>query len=462
MSAAVAAISPAPLPAMDRHPSPRSYTASAPALVSPSDRLSHPHPHQQHEPSQPISSYNHSPPDGGRSPRTYLNGTHESSAAISSRSTRSTANPKIVVKKEPPASPPANTNARHRPRKLDLNTTTNIPAPLSSRLPVSATMHDVGLACLSPGFQTHDPNMREQLQRSISVRDQQRSIIESRLLKSAKGDHPDSGRTPDDTTTFGRAPLPPSKKRPPPGLSIVPPSAERFANERVIQSAPLGQTFTGRNDGHPAMREYPPPSSSGHNNQGSIQPIPAMQTQNRLPPISDVLRHDSLSRPQFLHTNSTPAQSHGPPLPSPGFPPQTAHPMSYPSYPPFERPREYRSAEEAVQEMTGGREDLQPRIIRYSHRQPPTPPSPPPHRSDHLTPHKFPQPQSQSESGAGRRRTRNEYEADSSPPLGSGLEALRRVMPFGSGRDRDSPATQAAKKEEFMSLVSRAWDLFHS
>jgi hypothetical protein len=35
-----------------------------------------------------------------------------------------------------------------------------------------------GLACLSPGFQTHDPVMREQLQRSLSVRDQQRSIIE--------------------------------------------------------------------------------------------------------------------------------------------------------------------------------------------------------------------------------------------------------------------------------------------
>lgn len=459
MSAAVAAISPAPLPAMDRRSSPRSYTALAPASNSLSDRLSHPN--QQHESSHSVSSYNHSPPDSGRSPRAYVNGAHDSSTAMSSLNTRNAANPKIMVKKEPPSSPPATTNARHRPRKLDLNTTTNIPGPLSSRLPVSATMHDVGLACLSPGFQTHDPNMREQLQRSISVRDQQRSIIESRLLKSAKGDHPDSGRTLDDTNSFGRAPLPPSKKRPPPGLSIVPPSAERFANERVIQSAPLGQTFTGRNNGHPAMREYPPPPPSGHTNQGPSQVIPAMQTQNRLPPISDVLRHDSLSRPQFLHTNSTPAQSHGPPLPSPGFPPQTAHPLSYPSHPPFERPREYRSAEEAVQEMTGGREDLQPKIIRYSNRQPPTPPSPP-HRNDYPTPHKFAPPQSQSDSGAGRRRTRNEYEADSSPPLGNGLEALRRVAPFGSGRDRDSPATQAAKKEEFMSLVSRAWDLFHS
>ena len=30
------------------------------------------------------------------------------------------------------------------------------------------------------------------------------------------------------------------------------------------------------------------------------------------------------------------------------------------------------------------------------------------------------------------------------------------------GEVRDSPATEARKKEEFLRLVSRAWDLWHS
>lgn len=348
-------------------------------------------------------------------------------------------------------------NGRHRPRKLDLNTTTAITAPLSSRPSAGTSMQEVGLACLSPGFQTHDPTMREQLQRSISVRDQQRSIIESRLLKSAKGDYSDVGRTMESPSPFGRGP-PTSKKRPPPGLSIVPPSAEQFANERVVQSAPLGQTFTGRNHGHPAMREQPPPPQ-GHGSH--MQHVPAIQTNNRLPPISDVFGNDTLqpmtSRPPMYHSSSTPSQPHGPPQPSPGFPPQTAHPMSQPPPPQFDRPREYHSAEEAVADLTGGRADLQPKIVRHS-GQPPTPPSPNPGRIDHLTPHKYPP--TYIETGAGRRRTRNEYEADSSPPLGSGPDRSARFGPFGAGRD--SPATQHAKKEEFISLMSRAWDLFHS
>jgi len=318
-------------------------------------------------------------------------------------------------------------------------------------------MHDVGLACLSPGFQTHDPTMREQLQRSISVRDQQRSIIEQRLLKSAKGDHPDTATRADSPSSFDRG-ISASKKRPPPGLSIVPPSAEQFANERVVQSAPLGQTFTGRNQGHPAMREQPPPpqGSASH-----IHHIPAIQTNNRLPPISDVFGNDTLqpmtTRPPIYHSSSTPAQPHGPPLPSPGFPPQTAHPMSQPPPPQFDRAREYRSAEEAVAELTGGRADLQPKIVRHT-GQPPTPPSPNPGRMDHLTPHKYLS--IHNETGAGRRRTRNEYESDSSPPLGSGPDRPAQFGPFGAGRD--SPATQQAKKEEFLTLMSRAWDLFHS
>lgn len=311
-------------------------------------------------------------------------------------------------------------------------------------------MQDVGLACLSPGFQTHDPTMREQLQRSISVRDQQRSIIEQRLLKTAKGDTvPESARAAENPNPFARTPTLGKKRPPPSGLSIVPPRAEQFANERVIQSAPLGQTFTGRDQPPPSMRE---PPTSHH-----ILHIPAIQTNNRLPPISDVFGQDTLQpqRPPMFHANSTPSHTNGPPLPSPGFPPQTAHPMSQPQHPSFDRPREYRSAEEAVAELTGGREDLQPKIIRYGGRQPPTPPSPQPQRHDHLTPHRYSG--QQLESGAGRRRTRNEYEADSSPPLGTGPERGPRFGPFGSGRD--SPATQHAKKERFMSLCSEAWDL---
>lgn len=306
-------------------------------------------------------------------------------------------------------------------------------------------MHDVGLACLSPGFQTQDPTMREQLQRSISVRDQQRSIIEARLLKSAKGDGPNK-----EGNAFPKDGMPSSKKRPPPGLSIVPPSAQQFANERVIQSAPLNQTFTGRNQPPPASR---PIERQPSYPQQQVQHVAAVQTNNRLPPISDVFGADTLQpgRPPFPHSNSTP-HFNGPPLPSPGFPPQTAHP----NMPHSGRPREYRSAEEAVQELTGGREELQPKIVRYGGRQPPTPPSP---RTDGLTPQKY-NLGPNSTGLASRRRSRNEYEAGSSPPLGNGREQGPRTGPFGEGRD--SPATQRAKKEEFLSLCSRAWDLFHS
>ena len=373
-------------------------------------------------------------------------------------SLRSGGNPKIVVKKEPPSSPlqPA---ARHRPRKLDLNTNTVNGGPATARpngTPGTgrdglSTLQDVGLACLSPGFQTQDPNMREQLQRSLSVRDQQRSIIEQRLLKSAKGDAHDlsrAGETPASTK-----PATSAKKRPPPGLSIVPPAAERFANERVIQSAPLNQTFTGRNDPPPLARQTSGQHPAPHT---TIQHVPAVQTSNRLPPISDVFGASELTpgptRPPFLHANSTPVHTHGPPMPSPSFPPQTAHPMSQHAQS-YERPREYRSAEEAVHEMTGGREDLQPKLVHYGGHQPPTPPSPHSH-GHNLTPHKY----QAVPPAAGRRRSRNEYEAGSSPPLGNGREP--RTGPFGEGRD--SPATQRAKKEEFLSLCSRAWDLFHS
>jgi hypothetical protein len=298
--------------------------------------------------------------------------------------------------------------------------------------------------------------MREQLQRSMSVREQQRSIIESRLLRSAKGDPSETPRIGETPTTANgsKQPVTASKKRPPPGLSIVPPAADRFANERVIQTAPLGHTFTGRDGPHPPVRQN---SNQALAPATAINHAPAIQTANRLPPISDVFGanefNPSSARPPFLHANSTPAHIHGPPMPSPSYPPQTAHPMSQHAQA-YERPREYRSAEEAVHEMTGGREDLQPKLVHYGGHQPPTPPSPH-HQGHNMTPHKFHQPTNPE---AGRRRSRNEYEAGSSPPLGNGRGP--RYAPFGEGRD--SPATTQAKKDEFLQLCSRAWDLFHS
>ena len=472
MSTAVASASVGSLPSFERH-SPR-YTNLAPNSAAISIERNDSAMAMANGPAATTSS-ERSPVDGKRSPRLYvLHQTHENLSTIDDcfDRGRSTNAPKIIVKKEPPSSPSLPGTSRHRPRKLDLNTNTStIPAPLNSRpslTPMTARdgigMHDVGLACLSPGFQTQDPTMREQLQRSISVRDQQRSIIESRLLKSAKGDGPESSKALDSSNPFA-ASNSGSKKRPPPGLSIVPPPAEQFANERIVQSAPLHQTFTGMRQPPPANRHIGTqpsnPSSTSH-----INHVPAVQTNNRLPPISDVFGQEQLnpgaSRPSFYHSNST--QSNGPPMPSPGFPPNTAHPMSQnaPAHtqPQFERPREYRSAEEAVQEMTGGREELLPRIVHYGGHQPPTPPSPHPRSNDGLTPHKYQIQGQEPRSGNSRRRSRMEYEADSSPPLGSQRDRPRYSGPFGESRD--SPATQKAKKDEFMSLCARAWDLFHS
>ena len=401
--------------------------------------------------------------------------------------------PKIVVKKEPPTSPSIPNNSRHRPRKLDLSTNiAAVPPGLNSRPsagPLTArdglVMQDVGLACLSPGFQTQDPTMREQLQRSISVRDQQRSIIESRLLKGAKSDNPEGQKASEPSNSLGKPSGSSSKKRPPPGLSIVPPSAEHFANERVIQSAPLNQTFTGRHQPHP-MTRHVVNQPSNLSNTSHIHHVPAMQTTNRLPPLSDVFGADTLgpnSRPPFYHSNSASGSSHSNnrPFPSPGFPPHTAHP-SHPQQQQeqtqqplslHERPREYRSAEDAVHELTGGREDLLPRIVHYGGHQPPTPPSPQTGSGNGLTPQKYIHSHNQHPSSSGhesrppglasRRRPRNEYQADSSPPLGTGRERERMQYgggPFGEGRD--SPDTQRRKKEEFLGLCARAWDLFHS
>jgi len=114
-----------------------------------------------------------------------------------------------------------------------------------------------------------------------------------------------------------------------------------------------------------------------------------------------------------------------------------------------------------VHSLTGGREELLPKIVHYGGHQPPTPPSPQPHKSIGLgvSADQF---RSAASSGSSRRRDRDEYEKDhSSPPLGRGpIQQHRRTGPFGAGRD--SPETQEAKRTEFLKLCERAWDLFHS
>lgn len=332
-------------------------------------------------------------------------------------------------------------NSRPRPRRLDLSKNT----PRSNQQPATARpltardglgIQEVGIACLSPGFVTQDPVMKEQLQRSLSVREQQRHIIEARLQQqSAKGDGPDK----DPVSSFAaKTPGMSRRNKAPPGLSIVAPSHEQFANERVIQSAPLGHSFTGRQ--HPApMTRHIANQPSNLSSTSHIHHVPANQTNNRLPPISDVfgqgLSGHADNAPQSLYPGSARA-----PLTSPGHPPLPQPPTSA-------RPREYRSAEEAQQDLAGGRPELLPKLVHYGGHQPPTPPSPAPGG----------RPVEGSRS-ASKRRTRAEYE-DGSPPLGNGPAPTRRG-PFGAGRD--SPETQRAKKEEFLRLCDRAWDLFHS
>ncbi|KAL1964202.1 hypothetical protein VTN77DRAFT_7160 [Rasamsonia byssochlamydoides] len=468
MSTAVAPATAAPLAAahVDRAPSPKNYPTLAPSTSTAAPAASSP---SRMSTGSQEGSGSKTTPDGKRTPPS----THGSTA------------PKIVVKKEPPSSPSINSQSRHRPRKLDLSA--SIPTSASSLsvrppggpLTARESMQEVGLACLSPGFQTQDPVRQEQLQRSMTVREQQRSIIESRLQKTAKGDGPE-GTKPSESNLFGSSRS--SKKRPPPGLSIVPPAASQFANERVIQSAPLNQTFTGRHD--------PPPLTRHVVNHGTtlastshIHHVPATQTNNRLPPLSDVFGSDLASRDRERDANRNslfPGASGVNSSQSNNLPPLTSSPGNS-SQPGPQRPREYRSAEEAVHELSGGREELLPRIVHYGGRQQPTtPPSP---RANGVEggqhhPGVAPTPSGQAQSqtlphvgqGTSRRRTRSEYEQDNgSPPLGNGPDmryrngpgpAVPSYGPFGAGRD--SPETQRRKKEEFLALCSRAWDLFHS
>ncbi|KAI2642699.1 hypothetical protein GGS21DRAFT_188165 [Xylaria nigripes] len=363
--------------------------------------------------------------------------------------------PKIIVKKEPGS--PEIPATRHRPRRLDLSKNTLTGSGAATARPAlggrdGLGIQEVGLACLSPGFVTQDPVMKEHLQQSMNVREQQRRIIEARLQQqSAKGDGPGAGLGPDngkdkDPVSQFAAKTPGMSRRgkAPPGLSIVAPSHEQFAHERVIQSAPLGQTFTGRHNPHPLTRQVAN-QPSNLSSTSHIHHVPATQTNNRLPPISGLFanqglpQHGEPSRPSLY-----PGSNH-PPLTSPAHPPP---PLTHSQAPHSSRPREYKSAEEAQHELAGGRPELLPKIVHYTGHQPPTPPSP---RNGASA-----QDGSQT---SGRRRTRAEYEDGASPPLGHGPTATRRG-PFGAGRD--SPETQRQKREEFLRLCERAWDLFHS
>lgn len=360
--------------------------------------------------------------------------------------------PRIIVKKEP-GSPDQLPTSRHRPRKLDLSKNAPSSGSPATARPFTARdglqIQDVGLACLSPGFVTQDPVMKEQVQRSLSVREQQRHLIEARLQQqSAKGDGPmDKDKEPNGGFPLKTPGISSRRNKVPPGLSIVAPSHENFANERVIQSAPLGQTFTGMNNPHPLTRhiENRPSKLS---NTSHIHHVPANQTNNRLPPIADVFGAGLSAHPSSQeHSMYAPHTAAPRPMGSPN--PHAQHHQQHNQQPPLTgRPREYKSAEEAQHELAGGRPELLPKLVHYGGHQPPTPPSPLPgsHRVDGRT-------------ASQHKRRREEYEAGVSPPLGNGRASVRRG-PFGEGRD--SPDTQRAKKEEFMKLCDRAWDLFHS
>jgi hypothetical protein len=360
--------------------------------------------------------------------------------------------------------------------------------------------------------------MQQQLQRSMSVRDQQRLIIEARQKGQKSTVESDLSKNGGADALFRPNKMPNTARRkgPPPALSIAPPSHAQFANERVIQSAPLGHSFTGlRPEGpHPRQIVNQPSKLSGSSH---IHHMPAIQTSNRLPPIADVfgeLQSNGQVRKPSNYALS-PGSTNQAALPSPGYPPQFHQQHQRQN----ER-RDFKTAEEAVRTLTGGRDDLLPRIVHYGGHQPPTPPSPEPRTGrpvasmrDGITeretinergereivtvipnPHCPPKiirtviPHNQSTITAplpsARRRDREEYERDNgSPPLGRG-PAPRRSFPGPHGsapalphRDfasstsnssgayngpRDSPEEYLRRKEKFMSLVAEAWELFHS
>ncbi|KAK5108197.1 hypothetical protein LTR62_008728 [Meristemomyces frigidus] len=414
--------------------------------------------------------------------------------------------PTIKVKREPGS--PAMQTSRPRPKRLDLSSsmagtrgpqTARPSAPLTARDSAGLAIQDVGLACLSPGFATHDPAMREQLQRSLSVRDQQRQIIEARQKGQKPGSAHDANapEQPQDNTFFGvpmRTPTTSRRKGPPPGLSISAPSAAQFSDDRVIQSAPMHQTFTGLQPGEHPFSRHVQHGPSGLSQTSHIHHVPATQTANRLPPIADVFANDRLDAPRS-YGQSPQQSSHGsmhPPLPSPSFPPPLHHVVPLSS-----RDREFRSADEAVRGLSGGREDLMPKLVHYGGTQPPTPPSPmprpgqqhhhqsvpgvqqpPPPSSSSLAPEGPPRPDilARTSSMSGRRRGRDEYEQDNgSPPSQFNRSEPKRTAfapsmtttTAAGGEERReedwrSGMSGREKREEFLRLCEKAWDLFHS
>ncbi|GAB7365343.1 hypothetical protein MBLNU230_g6423t1 [Neophaeotheca triangularis] len=427
MSTAVATPTPALPSGVDRVSPHHSFTSMGPAPPSNSVNSSNSHNNTitsapaSVEPASKRARSNGSPTTGGaqRQPgsadkgATSGAGTGTGSGKTSPTSHRAGPPQPVKVKREPGSSPSMPTS-RPRPKRLDLSSTlsnsrgpqTARPSgPLTSRESAGLAIQDVGLACLSPGFATHDPAMREQLQRSLDVRDQQRMIIEARQKGGKPGSSDETPQTAQDTTLFGvqtRTPATSRRKGPPPGLSIAAPSAEQFAHDRVIQSAPLHQTFTGLHPGdsqHPYSR-HAQHGPSGLSQTSHIHHIPATQTNNRLPPIADVFANDRLDAPR-TGDNYSPNQRSNPappPVPSPSFPPPSQH-QTQPSSnaPPNSRQREFRSAEEAVQGLSGGRDELLPKVVHYGGVQPPTPPSPlPPQHPYHQqqnAQHQNPQPQ---------------------------------------------------------------------
>jgi len=424
--------------------------------------------------------------------------------------------------------------------------------PLNSRDAVTlSAIQDVGLACLSPGFQTQDPEKQNALEKSMRMREQQRQIIESRLHNKAigkdvenekarsSGDSPAGG----SSNTFPKpaAAAPARRKGPPAGLSISAPSAHQFTNEpRVVQSAPINQTFTGLKPIPPLSRQVlehihhhnPYHAMSAINNTPQFVPLGGHQSTNqRLPPIADVVASQDIHDAHHLPNNPyndrdhardsrtlfAPINNKAGLLPSPGYPPPSAS-LQLPPEASTSRSRErdFRSADEAVHTLSGGREDLLPKIVHYGgHQQPPTPPSPytngrpakvtasaPPQPSygpvTNASPSSNgtrPEPGNRQPSGS-RRRTRAEFEADHRVEadrmdidredrdqrqrvrLGDREEntrtaaahfeeairgTLRDREVFGGVHDRDPASTERSrrKKDEFLALCSRAWDALH-
>lgn len=419
----------------------------------------------------------HARSDGGRLSPLSSRMSKQSQPSPPRPSASSRDEPAPPVKIEP-SSPTLNPPApRRRPQHLNLtasnhgNHVTHSSGALTSRPPIRDNGQDLALACLSPGLALNTPTMRDQLQRSAEVRDRQRQMIEARN-KSGR-DNPGPHAEPNSFVRSMNAPTNSRKKRPPPNLSIAPPSHHQFANERVIQSAPINQSFTGLRNGAPPSRHIPPHGPSGLG-QG-LQPYPPTQT-NRLPPLADIL---SERQPLYRSPGHSSHSNQQPPLPSPGFPPQQQQ-QQHPTHEPrqayqvpreripspqdaaYGRPanapqpatrREYGSADEPARAVRG--EESRPAY--YGGHQPPTPPSPQQMPST-AHPHSQAQAEAHFRGAYPRRRGRDEYERDNgSPPLG---RQPARQAPFDEREPHfgDSPEE---RRRQFLYHVGRAYDLFY-